>query len=77
MRAGPLFRFFGGYRELLLNKQGICLFNSRYCSSGYRYTLLSADNLADSLDPDQNRQNIGPETPIVDQNHLSADNLCK
>ena len=32
---------------------------------------------ANSLDPDQNRQNIGPETPDVDQNHLSADNLCK
>ena len=32
---------------------------------------------ANSLDPDQNRQNISPETPIVDQNHLSADNLCK
>ena len=30
-----------------------------------------------SLDPDQNRQSIGLETPDVNRNHLSADNLCK
>ena len=29
---------------------------------------------ANSSDPDQNRQNIGPD---VDLNYLSADNLCK
>ena len=30
-----------------------------------------------SLDPDQNRQSIGLETPDVNRNNWSADNLCK